>query len=173
MRRPILAGSLLFAILGVTGCGPNLKPVTGVVKLDGNPVEGATVSFVSDDGKNVFTGFTDASGNFKLANAENKEGVAPGSYKVTVVKRPNMGGEAMMPGSPEYMKQMEKESKEGGGKKSGPGAMMMPGAMAKGSLQGGEKSDLPNVYSSASTTPLTVTVPPPSQPVVLELKSKP
>jgi hypothetical protein len=173
MRRPILAGALLFAIVWVTGCGPSLKPVTGVVKLDGNPVEGATVSFISDDGKNVFTGFTDSSGSFKLANSENKAGVVPGNYKVTVVKRPSMGGEAMMPGSPEYMKHMEKEGKEASKHQTKGGfmpGMPRPGA---GGVMGGEKSELPSIYSSASTTTLTVTVPPPSQPVVLELKSKP
>jgi hypothetical protein len=172
MRRPILAGSLLLAILGMTGCGANLKPVNGVVKLDGNPVEGATVSFVSDDSKNVYTGFTDASGNFSLVSADNKSGALPGTYKVTVVKRAAMtGGEAMMPGSPEYLKQMEKDAKEGA--KHQPKGGFMPGMVPKGTMTSGEKSDLPNVYSSAATTPLTVTVPPSSQPVVLDLKSKP
>lgn len=176
MRGPILAGSFLLAVLATTGCGPSLKSVKGVVKLDGNPVEGALVSFVSDDGTNIFSGATDASGNFTLANAQNQPGVTPGTYKVTVTKRAGVtgGGEAMMPGSPEYMKQMEKEAKEGA-KKSGPGGMMMPGMMkgGPGTLTSGEKSELPNVYSSASTTPITVTVPPPNQPVVIELKSKP
>jgi hypothetical protein len=172
MRRPILAGSLLLAILGMTGCGPSLKTVNGVVKLDGNPVEGATVSFVSDDGKNVYTGFTDASGNFSLVSSDNKSGALPGTYKVTVVKRAAMGGgEAMMPGSPEYLKQMEKDAKEGS--KHQPKGGLMPGMMPKGTMTSGEKSDLPNIYSSSATTPLSVTVPPSSQPVVLDLKSKP
>jgi len=170
-----LAALVAAALATATGCGPSLTKVKGVVKLDGAPVEGATVAFMSEDGNSVYSGFTDASGEFTLTGQDGKTGVPAGSYKVTVVKHQALaGGEASGPGSPDYMKQMEKMSKEGAKSGMGGPGMMMPG-MPKGGGPGGthEKSELPLVYSGATTTPISVKIPPPSSPVPIELKSKP
>lgn len=74
------------------GCGPGeTRPrtieVTGVVTLDGQPVEAATVSFISASGGSA--GITDANGRFSLVN-----GAAPGRYDVTVTK---MAGGSLRP----------------------------------------------------------------------------
>lgn len=157
--------------------------VNGVVTLDGNPVEGATVSFVSQDG-NTYTGFTDAQGNFSLSSGS-AVGALPGEYKVTVVKTPALkAGEAMAAPGADYLKQMENEAKEGAKNakagKMAPMTGMMPGG-AKGPMKGppgmtpggtAAKSELPPIYASATSTPLTVKIPPDTQPVRLELKSK-
>jgi Carboxypeptidase regulatory-like domain len=167
MRRRASFVVLFAAILALTGCGGSLSKVNGVVKLDGVPVEGATVTFTSEDGKAAYAGFSDASGNFTLAAGE-KQGVPAGTYKVVVVKSPksDVAGD-MTPGSKDYLKMMEKKGNAGVVK--GPAAMM-PGAKA---AKAGGASELPSIYASASTTPITVKIPPETQPVPIELKSKP
>jgi len=171
MIRRGCAASLVFAALLVAGCGPSLVRTEGEVKLDGQPVEGATVTFVSDaDPAKIYGGFTDASGKFSLSTGD-KAGIPAGSYKVTVVKTPKVAGaESMAPGSPEYLKQMEKAAKDA---PRGPKGAI-PGMMPKGGFGPtvGVRSELPAIYAGTATTPLSAKVPS-NGPIVLELKSKP
>lgn len=93
-----LCGGLL---LGVAGCGedagvtdrPATVPVSGVVTMGGNPVEGATVTFhagVPAPGQpaqgNSAVGQTDAEGRFQLKTFEGNDGAVPGEYVVTISK---------------------------------------------------------------------------------------
>jgi hypothetical protein len=80
------AGILLTALL-IAGCsrGPALVPASGQVKLDGQPLAGATVTFVPQQAGRPATATTDAQGNFRLATAQAGEGAAPGEYAVTVL----------------------------------------------------------------------------------------
>jgi hypothetical protein len=176
MRHRISFFALFAAILTLTGCGGSVVKVNGVVKLDGTPVEGATVTFASEDGKVACAGFTDPAGNFSLS-AGDKEGVPAGTYKVIVFKNPKVEpvGDSD-PTSKDYLKMMEKKGNAEVKHSKGAGALAMPGMRmpapgAGGS--GGLKSELPSIYASASTTPITVKVPPDTQPVQIELKSKP
>jgi len=182
-RRRWAAGCFLIAI-GLTGCGPRLNPVKGVVTLDGTPVEGAVVSFISEDRKQAYNGRSDANGNFELFTDE-KPGAPAGTYKVVVTKvKPVPGGDQMTPGGGDYGKQMQKEAAEGKGGSKGPA--MTPGMpMMKGGMPGmpgmpmmkagasGPKTELPPAYASADSTPITVKVPLDHSPVTIELKSKP
>ena len=87
--------------LGLAGCGedpgvtdrPATVPVSGVVTLGGNPVEGATVTFhagVPAPGQtaqgNSAVGQTDAEGRFQLKTFEANDGAVPGEYVVTISK---------------------------------------------------------------------------------------
>jgi hypothetical protein len=174
MLRKISGLLLVAGLLGMVGCGPSYKSVEGVVTLDGKAVEGATVVFVAENGSgNTASGLTDANGKFTLT-AGGKKGALAGNYKVLItrVKPIGAGGEAgMKPGSPEYVKQMEKKAKKqgpptGGGTKPG---MPMPGRPVK---EGESGSDLPEKYATADKTPLTCKVPPDTKPVKFELSSK-
>lgn len=170
--RYLSAPLVALALLAGTGCGPSAVKVKGIVKLDGNPVEGATVAFVAEDGKTAYTGFTEAGGTFTLVGPDGKPGVPAGTYKVTVVKHAaKSGGEAAGPGSPDYMKEMQNSAKEAA--KAAPGKGFMPGMPRPGTAGGHEKSELPQIYGSAEKTPISVKVPPPSDPVTIDLKSKP
>jgi hypothetical protein len=74
-------------VLAGPGCSGGLVKVNGVVLLDGQPLEGAVVTFVpveADKGRSA-TGTTDKEGNFQLSTTKPNDGVAPGEYKVTVV----------------------------------------------------------------------------------------
>lgn len=86
----ILPRTLLLLPLALAfGCGPSgpaIVPVSGIVTLDGVPVEGATVTFVSKVGSRMADGQTDAQGRFTLTtqDADPKPGALEGEHTVTV-----------------------------------------------------------------------------------------
>ena len=79
--------------LMMMGCGggddgPGYVPVDGIVLLDGNPVEGAIVTFSPEAGEGntgqVSMGMTDSGGKFSLRTGTGKNGAAIGNHKVAV-----------------------------------------------------------------------------------------
>ena len=78
------------AVGGGQGCSggkkgdPNGRVVTGKVTYRGNPVEGASVTFMSTM-KSAFAR-TDAEGKFKLSSADGEK-VAIGEYRVAIFKK--------------------------------------------------------------------------------------
>lgn len=87
---------ILFAHL--VGCGGNdsglnLVPVSGTITLDGAPLTGADVEFISqnvkvnEDGLGGSSGFTntDGSGHFEMYTAS-YAGIQPGEYRVRINK---------------------------------------------------------------------------------------
>ncbi|KAA0133311.1 carboxypeptidase regulatory-like domain-containing protein [Gimesia chilikensis] len=83
---------LLMTVGLLSGCGghtsevpDNLVPVTGTVKLDGEPKANITVIF--NPGKKTSGtggyGVTDKDGKYTLTHRSNKPGVEPGEYVVT------------------------------------------------------------------------------------------
>ncbi|QDS90205.1 hypothetical protein EC9_44120 [Rosistilla ulvae] len=90
----------LTGLLLVAGCGDigtwsdsrqvMLYPVSGIVTLDGQPVEGAQVIFqpAGESQQNLLgTGETDASGRFSLVTVQAGEGAVAGTHNVSVSKR--------------------------------------------------------------------------------------
>jgi hypothetical protein len=135
-----LAASLLLALaLDLTpGCGPSgakLAPVAGKVTLNGEPLEGATVTFTPDPGNPEVTpgGASSGPGGAYRARYGERPGLAPGKYKVLVVKSALKGG-ASVP--PEF--------------KDDP-------VMAQ--ISGLTVDALPPEYGNANTTPIAVDVP--------------
>jgi len=163
------------------GCGDNkLIEVKGVVTHEGKAVEGATVTFVSEDGKNTASASTDAGGNFSLVTG-GKPGAPPGTYKVLVVKGKHQATDtAPDPSDPATMAQLKKESEEVAKDFKGAGGvdmatkmkMKMAGQKVEGGGPAPVHSLLPAAYADIKTTPFTVKVPPDSQPVQLDLKGK-
>src|SRR6266851_1354444 len=98
--------AMAFVFVGM-GCG-TAKPVKveGIVTLDGNPVEGAMVSFVpeGDEGRPA-SGLTGSDGVFHLTTLSPEDGAAPGIYKVIVVKSASAGNTGEHRG-PEQIKAM-------------------------------------------------------------------
>lgn len=170
MARRIALFVFLAALVPLTGCGGvTLLPTSGVVTLDGKPVEGATVVFTSPDGKTNASGITDAAGGFTLSTGD-KPGAAAETYKVTVTKYALVVG-AKSPSqtegggmNKEYLNAMKKESPKGGN------PMVIPKG---GAAAGGAKTELPEVYGTAEKTPLNNIAVPSTGPIKLELKSKP
>lgn len=86
MRKIVSFSLLLLGTLILTSCNGNTLgtiPVTGQVKVDGQPVAGVSVMFYPTDTANrEVGGRTDASGRFSLtvAGAEVGSGAIPGEY---------------------------------------------------------------------------------------------
>ncbi|MCA9012679.1 MAG: carboxypeptidase regulatory-like domain-containing protein [Planctomycetaceae bacterium] len=92
-RSVCVVGLLLGAL---SGCGggtdkwvegrEKVNPVSGIVTLDGKPVEGAVVMFISASKPISAQGLTDASGQYHLTTYEQHDGAVAGEHKVTVRK---------------------------------------------------------------------------------------
>jgi hypothetical protein len=149
-----LIGSLLI-LAALSGCRSRPIPVQGVVTLDGQPLESATVLFMPQDGAGrPASAFTDHDGSFSLTTFTAGDGALPGDYHVVV--RKTLGRESepppIVPGDIESIKQH------------------YPQRFTK--KKGDEKKRLiPARYGNEAKTPLRITVPP-EQPVVLELHDK-
>jgi len=140
--------AVLILVVGTIGCGqgrPKTVPVSGTVTLDGQPVDGASVTFYPASGGRPAMGTTDAQGNFTLTTFEKGDGAIPGTYNVTVTKV--AAGEA----SPD--------------EQSDTGEALMGAEDTEG------KSLLPVKYSSVKTSGLTVEVKAGMEPVTLALQS--
>ena len=92
MTRFCLASLLLVALPTLIGCdggssgGPKTVNASGVVTLDGAPVEKAQVVFIDDANQYPAFSATDAQGKFSLKLSEEKQGAVPGPYKIQVSK---------------------------------------------------------------------------------------
>jgi hypothetical protein len=79
----------VLSFIFISGCGPQGRPtvktapVSGVIKMDGQPLVGAQVNFLNSDYAGVSE--TDSSGRFEMT-------AQPGSNKVFVVKYQGTGG---------------------------------------------------------------------------------
>ena len=109
----LVCAALMVALIG---CAPTndvgAAKVTGTVTYNGNPVEGATVSFVpSGEGGKMAAGSTDAQGKFTLTTVQAGDGAVPGAYQVAIAKVEGAGADretqteeearaTAMPGSP-------------------------------------------------------------------------
>ncbi|TWT33248.1 DUF4198 domain-containing protein [Blastopirellula retiformator] len=85
-RRVLLGCMILIGLAG--GCGPaanhpELAPVTGVVTVNGKPVENVTVVFTPATEGRVSRGGTDAEGKFTLRYAGDADGAVLGQHAVT------------------------------------------------------------------------------------------
>ena len=98
MRRTCLSVILLAMVHCVVGCTKEaslsgLAPASGVVKLKGAPLAGATVTFAPGPGSAVRAAYatTDQEGKFTLMTLKAGDGVMPGDYLVTVTKTETVG----------------------------------------------------------------------------------
>lgn len=143
--------SLLLVLPALGGCskGASIKtvPVTGKVTLNGQPLSGATVTFLSSatgpDGSAAApsSGVTGADGAYKLitmaSGRDVADGIPPGDYKVIVTK-PASGGANLS--DPEFAAKM--------------------GTMSPEELQAAQaaKSEVPDRYGKPDASGLTAHV---------------
>jgi hypothetical protein len=92
MKNQFLVFSICFLIsFVVSGCGRTIDTnyVEGVVKLDGQPLSGASVTFipVAENGESA-GGFSDDNGKYRLTSTygDGGKGAFAGDYIVTVTK---------------------------------------------------------------------------------------
>ncbi|WP_417392005.1 carboxypeptidase regulatory-like domain-containing protein [Gimesia sp.] len=91
---PVSAAVVLFlSIFFLQGCGgaeddrPQRTAVSGVITFDGEPVEGASITFrpVDESGQTA-NGRTDEQGVFQMGTFEGTDGVVAGDYTVMISK---------------------------------------------------------------------------------------
>jgi hypothetical protein len=160
---------VLIALTAAGGCskGVSLKtaPVSGKVTLNGQPLAGATVTFLPEmqagaaSAPNPSTGVTGADGSYKLSTmASGREvidGAPPGNYKVVITKNLASAG----PG-PGVTADMSEEARMQKMKSMSPEEMAkMAGSAAQpGAQSGPPKSEVPARYGKAEESGLTATV---------------
>jgi len=140
----VFAAALCMWAGGCGSGGPELVPLTGTVTLDGEPVEGASVTFMPQFTGQPATGTTDVTGKFSLRTHPHGEGVMPGKHKVTVQKMEISG---LLPDD-----------------------QGLSGGIAPGGIQ--ETWHTPKRYASPETSDLVVEVEPGMEPVEVKLKSE-
>ena len=112
--------ALSFFSLLAAGCGDSLSllPASGTVTYNGKPLEGALVTFLSEDNK-LGSGTTDAAGKYVITTL-GKSGAVAGKHQVAITKSEGggaapagLGGQSSTPPSPEQIQKMIAETKSG------------------------------------------------------------
>lgn len=152
---------LVLLAAGAIGCagesGPPTFKVSGTVTLDGQPVEGAVISFLDEKGgpyNAVATSGPD--GKYELTTFQKGDGAVEGKYNIMVTKY----------GKEEEVSPYDTPSDAGGQtveEGNTEGYEDAYGAAMEGASQGGWRppktwNDLPEKYASVGTSGLTYTV---------------
>lgn len=153
---------ILFALTLLTGCGGlKLVEVEGTLTLDGEPLAFKSIAFVPEPGTpgNGAAGYSNKEGKYSLLAiisgvTRDMDGVPPGRYKVIV-------SEPMIPISEKDFEAIKLEKE---GDEPAP-AIGFPTAPAK--------QEVPGLYTSSDTTPLTLEVPENGGTLDVKLDSKP
>lgn len=130
-------------LLAFVGCGERFHPVSGTVTVDGKPFDNGSITIVPSKGGSPAYGGTNEQGEFTL-ETNNKAGVRPGTYKVTLQKF----------ASPKKNSKLQDD--EG----------------RKGNFDSMPKSAVPEKYTSLENTPISITVPSSDGKYLIDVKSK-
>lgn len=79
----VFAICVALALPMLAGCSKDIGRVTGTVKINGEPVEGAVVTFAPVGGRSSFAK-TDAEGNFEMVYQGDTKGAALGENQVYI-----------------------------------------------------------------------------------------
>ena len=90
IKARVYLSPFLLLLISALGCGnggedlPDVVPVTGSVTLNGEPLPGASVTFMGE-GRPCY-GATDDNGTFTIKDMNGREGCPVGKYKVIISK---------------------------------------------------------------------------------------
>lgn len=112
---------------------------TGIVTLDGSPVERASITFHPRDGQTPANGTTDANGVYELSSFNAGDGAEPGSYGISIQKFPAIQIDSA-PGGIPFDESMNTD------------------APPDPSLDADPKNELPERYSTSEESGLSATV---------------
>jgi hypothetical protein len=89
LTKQLVLAALSLLAPALIGCGrgnyPEVATVTGVVLLDGKPLEGAEVTFAPREGRSS-TGLTDHAGKYALSYTKKVRGAVLGQHTVKISK---------------------------------------------------------------------------------------
>jgi hypothetical protein len=146
LRTAIRGVAMALLILVAAGCGPRdpkTYPVKGTVTLDGKPVAGAGVMLIPAAGRPAHAA-TDQNGNFTMSTFREGDGALPGENAITVSLVKTVGATANAEG--------------------------LEGDFDPAKIH--DEWVIPEKYSKAKTSGLSVEVTASTPPLVLELSSK-
>lgn len=141
------------------GCGggsdrPQLAAASGIVRLNGEPVEGASVTFIPVGGGRPGSGRTDSTGRYTIKTYQDASGAIIGEHKVAVVKMSGPGLDVMQGDAPATA---EAASGEDDGSDSLSEIEVVDSSEAK---EPEINYDVPKNYMNADQSGLFITVPP-------------
>ena len=149
LRYCVCLSVLCGGLLSVSGCGHRRPPTvktSGVVTLDGEPVDEAALMFVGSAGR-PSSATSNASGEFKVTTYGRNDGLAPGEYKVSIAKY------VLLPKFQERydaaMEQAKKEAEESGTEVEDVEMVFPDSAYV---------NELPAKYEEIETTDISVTI---------------
>lgn len=157
--------ALMLAATMLVGCGgpsnPPTEPVSGTVTLDGEPVEGAVITFVPDDSANqAAVARSQEDGSYELTTFASGDGAMAGTYKVQVMKMtlPEGGHNPYGEGESQTSDEIEEMSQEDE-------LAAMEAAYSATDAKGSGKEEkaknlLPEKYAKAASSGLSYTVEP-------------
>lgn len=152
--------SLALFSFALTGCGGSDRPAvalaSGIVKLDGIPMAGATVTFIPKEGGRPGSGMTDAEGRYTIKTYEDAEGGIVGEHKVAVMKVGGAGAFAMVGEGGDATVPNGDESGENDGSD---GLSQLEETETKSSEQPTTIYFIPQKYINPETSGLRMTVP--------------
>ena len=82
--RYLNAFALFILLAGCGKSGPDLAPVSGVIKIDGEPMENVDVAFQPQEGKSPSYGRTDKNGHYELGYKQGVVGALVGKHTVRI-----------------------------------------------------------------------------------------
>jgi hypothetical protein len=87
IRCWLLPAICVAVLVGCSGSDhPATVPVSGTITLNGTPVEGATVSFMTGGASLAAHGVTDIQGRYELSTFGENDGAVIGTHKVAITK---------------------------------------------------------------------------------------
>ncbi len=172
-KRPFFAIVCVAGLMAMLGCGKkapilNVVKTTGTVTYNGNPVEGAQVTFFPrrrEGGKSA-PGRTDSAGTFRLQSyvggSTFGDGAQADDYKVVIFKADAAAAGANDPTTPPDLETMSEENRALMEERMRPLGKLTE-AEAKQRFAGGKVEDrkislLPGKYADATTTDLEASV---------------
>ncbi|MBT3212524.1 MAG: carboxypeptidase regulatory-like domain-containing protein [Planctomycetaceae bacterium] len=100
----LAACATALSVMGAVGCGgrewPPTYKTTGIVTLDGAPVERASITFYPKEGQQPANATTDASGRYQLTSFNADDGATVGPFDVAILKFPAIEIDAVPGGVP-------------------------------------------------------------------------
>lgn len=160
MKKTAILAIACVMILATLGCNKgskldDLNSVSGVITLDGTPLEGASITlYPTAPGARSAGCISSADGKFKFQTLTSNDGVANGEYQVSVTKM-------IMENA--YTDEEAKIFSEAGGKSH---KQVFPGRP-----EPTPKNELPEKYAKPDTSGLTLSINGPTKELKLELTS--
>ena len=161
-QRPYFVLVPLISLI-LVGCGggsdrPSLALASGIVTLNGEPVEGASLTFIPVAGGRPGSAITDAQGRYTIKTYQDAPGAIIGEHKVAVIKISGPGAYVIQGDAPA---EAAATDEPGSGEDDGSDGLSEIEVLDSAQTKEPELIyDVPQRYMNADESGLLITVPP-------------